>query len=233
MPRWAVSLGSDELARGVVQLRDLDSGVAERRLAPDEALRGSRGIGQPALTAWLRQLPAPCPSRPRAQARAILARRDELQALLAESSPGGYAKLAKEFSDLGPVVATIEAYRAVARARELARARAMPAPIPRCAIWPRRSGATLEARLPELERQVRLLLLPKDADDEKNAILEIRAGTGGDEAALFAGDLLRMYQRYADLQGLALRDPVAERERSRRDQGGRGRDHGAGACSPG
>ena len=59
----------------------------------------------------------------------------------------------------------------------------------------------VEGRLPDLERQVRLLLLPKDADDEKSAILEIRAGTGGDEAALFAGDLFRMYQRYADLKG--------------------------------
>ena len=73
--------------------------------------------------------------------------------------------------------------------------------IPRCASWPRRSGASSRRRLPELERQVRLLLLPKDADDEKSAILEIRAGTGGDEAALFAGDLFRMYQRYADLKG--------------------------------
>src|SRR5690606_11741392 len=49
--------------------------------------------------------------------------------------------------------------------------------------------------------EIQILLLPKDAADEKNVILEVRAGTGGDEAALFAGDLLRMYQRYADLQG--------------------------------
>jgi len=57
----------------------------------------------------------------------------------------------------------------------------------------------LEARIGELEEKIRLLLLPKDAADEKSAILEIRAGTGGSEAALFAGDLFRMYQRYADL----------------------------------
>jgi peptide chain release factor 1 len=60
---------------------------------------------------------------------------------------------------------------------------------------------TLEARLPELERELRLLLLPKDAADERPAILEIRAGTGGEEAGLFAGDLFRMYQRYAELKG--------------------------------
>ena len=58
----------------------------------------------------------------------------------------------------------------------------------------------LQGRLPDLERDIRLLLLPKDIADEKDAIVEIRAGTGGDEAALFAGDLLRMYQRYAELK---------------------------------
>ena len=59
----------------------------------------------------------------------------------------------------------------------------------------------LKARLPDLEQAMQLLLLPKGADDEANAMLEVRAGTGGDEAALFAGDLFRMYQRYAQLQG--------------------------------
>jgi peptide chain release factor 1 len=61
--------------------------------------------------------------------------------------------------------------------------------------------AELKPRLAAMESEIRILLLPKDAADDKNVILEIRAGTGGDEAALFAGDLLRMYQRYADLQG--------------------------------
>jgi peptide chain release factor 1 len=61
--------------------------------------------------------------------------------------------------------------------------------------------ASLNARLPELEREVALLLAPKDKDENASAILEVRAGTGGDEAALFAGDLFRMYQRYAALQG--------------------------------
>ena len=62
-------------------------------------------------------------------------------------------------------------------------------------------AAALKKRLPELERTVKRMLLPKDAADEKNAILEIRAGTGGDEAALFAADLFRMYQRYAAEHG--------------------------------
>jgi peptide chain release factor 1 len=59
----------------------------------------------------------------------------------------------------------------------------------------------LKARLPEMERDLQAMLLPKDAADEKNAILEVRAGTGGDEAALFAAQLFRMYQRYAQLRG--------------------------------
>jgi peptide chain release factor 1 len=61
--------------------------------------------------------------------------------------------------------------------------------------------ADIRARLPELERDMQLLLLPKDEDDEASAVIEVRAGTGGDEAALFAGDLYRMYQRYAQLRG--------------------------------
>ena len=60
---------------------------------------------------------------------------------------------------------------------------------------------TVAARLASLEERLKVLLLPKDAADEKSAILEVRAGTGGDEAALFAADLFRMYQRYADLKG--------------------------------
>ena len=57
--------------------------------------------------------------------------------------------------------------------------------------------ASLKERLPELEREVALLLAPRDADEKASAVLEVRAGTGGDEAALFAGDLFRMYSRYA------------------------------------
>ncbi len=128
----------------------------------------------------------------------ILARRDELQALLAEVQPSEYAKLAKEFSDLGPVVEAIEAYEATKR--ELAGLDQLAAD-PEMRELVEKERRDLEARLPELEHHVRLMLLPKDADDAKSAILEIRAGTGGDEAALFAGDLFRMYQRYADLKG--------------------------------
>ena len=86
-------------------------------------------------------------------------------------------------------------------------------------------------RLPDLERQVRLLLLPKDADDERITILEIRAGTGGDEAALFAGDLFRMYQRYADLKGWRC-GAVAQRATSAGSRRWWPTSRGGG-CSPG
>lgn len=65
----------------------------------------------------------------------------------------------------------------------------------------REEVATCEKRIPELEENIKLMLVPKDPEDSKNAILEIRGGTGGDEAALFAGDLLQMYQKYAESQG--------------------------------
>ena len=126
----------------------------------------------------------------------ILARRDELQALLAEAQPSEYARLAKEFSDLGPVVEAVEALRA---AQDEVRDLKQLAQDPEMRDLAEQERREVEARLTELDHQVRLLLLPRDADDEKSAILEIRAGTGGDEAALFAGELFRMYQRYADL----------------------------------
>ena len=132
---------------------------------------------------------------------AILARRDELSSLMAEGG-GDYAGLGREFAELEPIVAGIERYRALeAEIRGLDELLDDPATDPEMRGMARDERSSLEARLPELERQLQLLLLPKDAADEGSAILEIRAGTGGDEAALFAGDLWTMYQRYAQSQG--------------------------------
>ncbi len=132
----------------------------------------------------------------------IRARRDELEALLAEASPGDYARLAKEFADLGPVVEAIDSFRAAnAELRDLEALASDAGGDPEMRALAEEERRALAERLPDLERAVRVLLLPKDAADDKSAILEIRAGTGGDEAALFAGDLLRMYTRYADLKG--------------------------------
>jgi len=114
-----------------------------------------------------------------------------------------YVKLAKEYADLERIMAAIREYRQVAAdlegARELtqggdAEMREMA----------EAEVAELSERREELIQRIRLLLLPKDAADDKSVIIEVRAGTGGDEAALFAGDLFRMYQRYAESRGWKL-----------------------------
>ena len=134
----------------------------------------------------------------------VLERYDELQALLSAETPPSaveIARLSKEFSDLTPVVAAVNELRAARtesgnlkalvdfeddiEMRELAEQELL----------------IIKERLPSLERKVQMMLLSKDEVDSRNAILEIRAGTGGDEAALFAADLFRMYQRYAENRG--------------------------------
>jgi len=121
-------------------------------------------------------------------------------------------KLSKEHAELRPVV---EAVDALGRARtEVAELQAMAgADDAEMAGLAREELETLNTRLPELERAVALLLAPKDKDESASAILEVRAGTGGDEAALFAGDLFRMYQRYAQNHGWRVEiDSVSEGE---------------------
>ncbi|TVQ36568.1 MAG: peptide chain release factor 1 [Geminicoccaceae bacterium] len=129
---------------------------------------------------------------------AILARRDELAALMSEAS-GSFTDLAKEYAEIEPLAADIEAYQK-AKA-DLVELRQMAESEPDMRGLAEAEIREIEARMPALEQAVRLALLPKDVDDDKSAILEIRAGTGGEEAALFAGDLLRMYQRYAEGRG--------------------------------
>ncbi len=108
------------------------------------------------------------------------------------------ADLAREYAELKPVVAQIAEWRQV-RA-DLAEAEAMLSD-PEMRVLAEAELPVLNARLPEVEQALRLALLPKDAADARPAMLEIRPGTGGEEASLFAADLLRMYQRYADARG--------------------------------
>jgi peptide chain release factor 1 len=113
-----------------------------------------------------------------------------------------YVKLSREFAELSPVVSAIKAYRAVGA--EIADLDAMIADAktdPEMRRMAEAERPDLTARKTRLEHELRLALIPKDAMDDHNAILEIRAGTGGDEASLFAGDLFRMYERYAAKQG--------------------------------
>jgi peptide chain release factor 1 len=120
--------------------------------------------------------------------------RDLSTALPAET----YVKLSREFAELAPVVAAVKSYRAAKNELEdLSSLIADPSTDAEMRSIAEAEKPELEARRAALEQQLRLALLPKDAMDERNVILEIRAGTGGDEAAMFAGDLFRMYERYA------------------------------------
>jgi peptide chain release factor 1 len=113
-----------------------------------------------------------------------------------------YAKLNKEFSDLSPVVTKIQTLRKTeAEVQDLGVLINDPSADKDMAELAYAERGDLNARITDIEQELRIALLPKDAADEKSAILEVRAGTGGDEAALFAADLYRMYIRYADLRG--------------------------------
>jgi peptide chain release factor 1 len=129
----------------------------------------------------------------------LQARYEYLEARLAEgAAPSELAALSREYAGLKPVVAEIARFRDLLRERDEAeRLLADPEMRALAAEELERIGAAL----PEAERAVQLALIPKDEADERSAILEIRAGTGGEEAALFAADLARMYQRLAEARG--------------------------------
>jgi len=140
---------------------------------------------------------------PEAKLDILLARHAELEAqLLGDVGAENYVRMTRELAELNPVIDAVKAYRAAVA--ELAGIDAMvsdPATDPEMRELAEAERPELEARRDELMQQLRVALLPKDAMDERNVILEIRAGTGGDEASLFAGDLFRMYERFAALQG--------------------------------
>jgi peptide chain release factor 1 len=135
---------------------------------------------------------------------AVEARYGELAALLAnpavQSDAGKYREHAKALAEIEPLVEKYREYKRVAAqvdgANELVRGGDAE-----MAALAREELKELEPRLDALSGELKVLLLPKDPNDEKNVLLEIRAGTGGDEAALFAGELFRMYTRYAERQG--------------------------------
>jgi peptide chain release factor 1 len=118
--------------------------------------------------------------------------------LSAGADPSEIARISREYSELKPVVSEIQAYRQAQD--DLAEAEGWLSD-PEMKALAEEELPRLKARIPEMEQALRIALLPKDAADARPAILEIRPGTGGEEAALFAGDLLRMYQRYADAKG--------------------------------
>ena len=133
---------------------------------------------------------------------ALVTRHAALERNLSEALPAEtYVKLSREFAELAPVVDAVRSYRAARRELDdLTALIADSATDPEMRAIAEAEKPEVEKRRAELEQELRLALLPKDAMDERNVILEIRAGTGGDEAALFAGDLFRMYERYAATQ---------------------------------
>ena len=130
----------------------------------------------------------------------IKSRHEELAALMGAGNLSGdeFTKYSMEYAELSPVVEAIDEYNgALAEKKDLQELMEDPEMKAMAADDLHR----IEKRIPELEQQIRLALIPKDEADTKNAILEIRAGTGGDEAALFAADLFAMYKGYAVKQG--------------------------------
>lgn len=122
-----------------------------------------------------------------------------LEALLSEGAePSKLAEIAREYDQLRPVVEAITSWTAACAQREDAQ---QMLDDPEMAELAAEDLETLNETIPALEAQLRIALLPKDAADGRPAIIEIRPGTGGEEASLFAGDLMRMYQRYADTMG--------------------------------
>ncbi|MGI6149314.1 MAG: peptide chain release factor 1 [Limnochordia bacterium] len=114
--------------------------------------------------------------------------------------PNAYKRLAKAHAELEEIVNEFRSYKSVLQDLEDARAMLREDNDPEFTAMLRDEVDSLESRQEELERRLQILLLPKDPNDEKNVIMEIRGGTGGEEAALFAGTLFRMYSRYAEEQ---------------------------------
>ncbi len=139
-----------------------------------------------------------------AKLEVVVRRHDEIQALLADHpEPGSadYTRLTREYAEMNPIVEQMRGFQklvsdlddavALAEAEDDAEMRAMAED----------EARELRAEIETKEQEMKVLLLPRDEADSRNAILEIRPGTGGDEAGLFAGDLLGMYRRFAEMQG--------------------------------
>ncbi len=167
---------------------------------------------------------------PEEKLQSVIARFEAVQSEMNSEVPRDrFVALSREFSELAPIAAAIGKLNAAQReyedAEALLRVRDM-------AEMAREEITRLNEELPRLEHELQLMLLPKDAADEANIVLELRAGTGGDEAALFAGDLWRMYDRLCLDEGLESRSRfppakgklAATRKSSQRSA--------VGACSP-
>ena len=140
-----------------------------------------------------------------AKLKALEAQFERLSSLMADQSvasdPSKYREHARTYSELEPVVKKYREFARTAQELDQAKTLAMDADDEGMRALAKEEESGLEARLQMLEQDLKALLLPKDPNDEKNVLLEIRAGTGGDEATLFAQEIYRMYTRYAERQG--------------------------------
>jgi peptide chain release factor 1 len=125
----------------------------------------------------------------------------ELSSAEVLSDSARYQKLAKQHAELTDIVSKYREWKDIAKGLDGAKQLLREADDPEMKQMAHDEERTLEARRETAERELKVLLLPKDPNDEKNVLLEIRAGTGGDEASLFANELFRMYSRYAESQG--------------------------------
>lgn len=142
---------------------------------------------------------------PRERLEQLIVRHQELEHMMSSAgsmSSDEFVQISKEYADLTPIVKAAQGYLDhLSEIQDLAEMIADPDSDAEMREMAEMEFHELKDSLPVREQEVQLMLLPKDVDDDKNALLEIRAGTGGDEAALFAGDLFRMYQRFAQLEG--------------------------------
>lgn len=135
----------------------------------------------------------------------LVSRFEEVSTLITDPNVIGdqkrYVKLTKEYKELGNLMAARKEYIQCFQNAEEAKSMIQSDPDPEMKEMAREELAEAERRIPELEEEIKLLLVPADPEDGKNVVLEIRGGTGGDEAALFAGDLFRMYSKYCEQKG--------------------------------
>ena len=138
----------------------------------------------------------------------LVSRFEEVSTLITDPNVIGdqsrYVKLTKEYKDLNNILKAREMYMSLLSGLKEAKQLMHSESDPEMREMAREEAERCEKQLPELEEKIKLLLVPADPQDDRNAILEIRGGTGGDEAAIFAGDLFRMYAKYCESKGWKL-----------------------------
>lgn len=153
----------------------------------------------------------------------VLGLRDKYEALQAQlsdpevmSDMKKYVQLNKEYKELSPIIAAGLEYKKIVDAYEDAKEILANEKDEELREMAKEEIAGIEPKLPDMEQNIKLLLIPADPQDSKNAIIEIRGGAGGDEAAIFAGDLFRMYSKYCERKGWKM-EVTSQSEEHRED----------------